>query len=340
MDAPGGRGRRKGFDGAVVAITGASSGVGRAIARAFGEAGARVALIARNGEALAHAAEEIQRAGGDALVLTTDVSDASAVEAAADAITARWGAPDVWVNNAMVSVLSPALEMTPEEFRRVTEVTYLGYVHGTLAAVRRMRPRGGVVLQIGSALAYRSIPLQSAYCAAKAAIRGFTDSLRTELLHDRVPVKLCMIQLPAVNTPQFEVVRTRMPKQPMPVPPAYQPELIAQAVLRAARRPKREVWLGWPTIKAIVGQFLVPGFADWYLARKAYDAQQTEQPVDKGRPDNLFAPVPGDLGAHGPFDEMARARSAEMWLHAHRGWLAAGLAATAVVAAGSLRARR
>ena len=331
---------RRSFRGKVVAITGASSGVGRAVARAFGKDGARVALIARNPEALVHAAEEIRRAGGDALVIAADVADARAVDAAAEEIVARWGRLEVWVNNAMVSVLSPALEMTPDEFQRVTEVTYLGYVHGTLAALRRMREQGGVVVQIGSALAYRSIPLQSAYCAAKAAIRGFTDSLRSELIHDRIPVKLCMIQLPAVNTPQFEVVRTRMPKRPMPVPPAYQPELIARAVLRAAGRPSREVWLGWPTIKAIVGQFLAPGFADRYLARAAYDGQQTDQPVEENRPDNLFAPVRGDRGTHGPFDSMARSRSVEMWLHAHRAWVAAGVAAASLVTAAGLARQR
>lgn len=328
---------RRSFRDQVVAITGASTGVGRALARAFGGEGARVALIARNAEALGHAADEIECSGGEALVLALDVADARAVEAAAGAIVARWGRIDVWVNDAMVSVLSPALEMTPEEFRRVTEVTYLGYVHGTLAAVRRMRERGGVVLQIGSALAYRSIPLQSAYCAAKAAIRGFTDSLRSELLHDRIPVRLCMVQLPAVNTPQFEVVRTRMPRHPMPVPPVYQPELIARAVLDAARHPKREVWLGWPTIKAIVGQFLVPGVADRYLARRAYSGQQANQPIEENRPDNLFAPVPGDRSARGPFNASARARSFEMWLRGRRGWLAAGLATAVVIAAGARR---
>jgi NAD(P)-dependent dehydrogenase (short-subunit alcohol dehydrogenase family) len=322
---------------AVVVITGASSGVGRAIARAFGSEGARVALIARNEGSLGNAAREVESAGGEALVFPLDVADADAIEAAAQAVIDRWGQIDVWINDAMVSVLSPAMEMTPEEFRRVTEVTYLGYVYGTLAAVKRMRERGGVVIQIGSALAYRSIPLQSAYCAAKAAIRGFTDSLRTELEHDRVPVKLCMVQLPAVNTPQFEVVRTRMSRHPQPVPPVYQPEVIGRAVLRAARRPSREVWLGWPTVKAILGQFLVPGLADRYLASKGYRAQQTDGPIENFRPDNLYQPVPGDRGAHGPFDRIARRRSAQMWLRGHRGKVAAGVAATALVAAGVRR---
>jgi NAD(P)-dependent dehydrogenase (short-subunit alcohol dehydrogenase family) len=321
------------FQGRVIVITGASSGVGRALARRFGADGAKVALLARNEPALQHAADEIKAAGGEALVLPVDVSDAAAVEAAADAVVQRWGGIDVWVNNAMVSVLSPALQMTADEFKRVTEVTYLGYVHGTLAAVRRMRVKGGVVIQIGSALAYRSIPLQSAYCAAKAAIRGFTDSLRTELLHDGTPVRLCMIQLPAVNTPQFTVVRSRMPHQPMPVPPVFQPELIADAVLRAARKPKREVWLGWPAVRAIVGQMLAPAYADRYLARRGYQAQQTSEPA-RPHPDNLFSPVPGDPGAHGPFDQTATSRSASMWLQSHRVGFLAGLAALGLAVAG------
>ncbi len=323
--------------GQVVVVTGASSGVGRALARELGARRARVALIARNQEALTHAAQEVRAGGGEALILPLDVADARAVDVAADAVVAEWGRIDVWINNAMVSVLAPALEMTAEEFRRVTEVTYLGYVHGTLAAVRRMRSLGGLVLQVGSALTYRSIPLQSAYCAAKAAIRGFTDSLRSELLHDRVPVELCMVQLPAVNTPQFEVVRTRMPKEPMPVPPAYQPELIAREILRAALRPKREVWLGWSTVKAIMGQFLAPGFADWFLARRGYSGQQTDSPSKPGRADNLLRPVPGDRGAHGPFDSMAKERSLEMWLAAHRGLLAGCLLVSGLAVAGVRR---
>jgi len=325
------------LQGAVVVVTGASSGVGRAIARAFGAKGARVALIARNAEALGNTAREIERSGGEARVLALDVSDERAVEAAADAVIASWKRIDVWINNAMVSVLSPALEMTADEFRRVTAVTYLGYVHGTLAAARRMRSRGGTILQIGSALAYRSVPLQSAYCAAKAAIRGFTDSLRCELLHDRVPIRLCMVQLPAVNTPQFEVVRTRMPGQPRPVPPVFQPELIAQAVLRAAVHPSREVWVGWPTLKAILAQYLVPGLSDRYLAWTGYAAQQTPQPVSSPRPDNLYRTLPGDPGAHGPFDAIAHRRSLQVSLRRHSRAIAAGLALTALVGAGARR---
>src|SRR5512146_229382 len=252
----------------VVVVTGASSGVGRAIARAFGAKGARVGLIARTREALEHCAEEIRRAGGDALVLPLDVADAAAVERAADEVVARWGRIDTWVNDAMVSVFSPVKEMRPEEYRRVTEVDYLGFVHGTLAALRHMLPRNaGHVIQIGSARCYRSIPLQSASCGSKAAIRGFTDSLRCELYHDRSKVKVSMIQLPAVNTPQFDVVRSRLPNHPQPVPPIYQPEVIARAALYVAEHPTRELWIGWSAMKAIVGQKLFPGLLDRYLGR-------------------------------------------------------------------------
>jgi NAD(P)-dependent dehydrogenase (short-subunit alcohol dehydrogenase family) len=250
------------------------------------------------------------------------------VERAADEVVARWGRIDIWVNDAMVSVFSPVKEMKPEEYRRVTDVNYLGSVHGTLSALKHMLPRDeGHVIQIGSALAYRSIPLQSAYCASKAAMRGFTDSLRCELRHDRSHVKLSMLQLPAVNTPQFDVVRSRLPNHPQPVPPIYQPEVIARAVLYVAEHPRRERWIGWSTVKAIVGQRLVPGLVDRYLARTGYDAQQTDQPVPAGRPDNVDAPLPGDRGAHGDFDAQARRRSGELFLSRHRGAVAAGVLA-------------
>ncbi|MGE5049298.1 MAG: SDR family oxidoreductase, partial [Deltaproteobacteria bacterium] len=239
----------------VVAVTGASSGVGRAIARAFGAAGAKVGLIARGRDGLRAAAGEIRAAGGEALELPADVARAAEVQMAAHAIVEKWGRIDTWVNDAMVSVFSPVVEMTPDEYRRVTEVNYLGTVHGTLAALRYMAPADeGVILQIGSALVYRSIPLQSAYCGSKAAIRGFTDSLRCELLHDRSRVKVCMLQLPAVNTPQFDVVRTRLPRHPQPVPPIFQPEVIARAALHLAMHPRREMWVGWSAAKAIIGQ--------------------------------------------------------------------------------------
>jgi NAD(P)-dependent dehydrogenase (short-subunit alcohol dehydrogenase family) len=308
----------------IVVVTGASSGVGRAVARAFGQQQARVALIARNVEALEHAADEIRAAGGEALVLPLDVSDSEAVERAASKVEEQLGPIDVWVNDAMVTVMSPVKEMKPEEVKRVTEVTYLGTVYRTLAALHRMLPRNrGTIIQIGSALAYRSIPLQSAYCASKAAIRGFTDSLRSELLHDKSGVRISMLQLPAVNTPQFDVSRTRMPRHPQPVPPIYQPEVIARAVLYAAKHAPRELWIGGSAIRAIVGQRIFPGLIDRYLARTGYKSQQTNEAIAPDRKDNLFEPVAGDRGAHGDFDRRSRRHSAELWARRHRKLLAA-----------------
>jgi NAD(P)-dependent dehydrogenase (short-subunit alcohol dehydrogenase family) len=303
-------------------VTGASSGVGRAIARAFASRGAKVALLARNVEGLEHTAAEVVERGGKALVLPTDVSDAAAVDAAAERVVADWGAIDVWVNDAMVSVFAPVEQTTPAEYRRVIEVNYLGYVHGTLAALRHMHRYGdAVIIQIGSALAYRSIPLQSAYCASKAAVRAFTDSLRSELIRERSTIAIAMLHLPAVNTPQFEVVRNRLEKHPHPVPPVYQPELIAKAVVHAALHPRREMWLGWSTVKAILGQRLAPGFLDRYLARHAWDSQQTDDlppghPL-KHREDNLDAPLAGDRGADGPFGDRARSFDARLWVRVH-----------------------
>src|SRR5688572_1342694 len=297
----------KRLDGKVAVVTGASAGVGRAIVRELAREGARVGLIARSAEALEAAAEEVREAGSDALVLPLDVSDADAVFAAADRVVQQWGQLDLWVNDAMVSVFAPVVETTPAEFRRVTEVNYLGYVHGTLAALRHMRARGsGTIIQIGSALAYRSIPLQSAYCASKAAARGFTDSLRSELHRERSRIRITMLQLPAVNTPQFDVVRSRLPDHPQPVPPVYQPEVIARAAVHAALHPRREIWIGWNTVKAIIGQRFIPGLLDHYLAKVAWDGQTTRvlppgHPIEH-REDNLDAPLPGDRGAHGPFD--------------------------------------
>jgi NADP-dependent 3-hydroxy acid dehydrogenase YdfG len=316
----------------VVVVTGASAGVGRAVARAFGRQGAKVALLARTREALEAAAREIERGGGEALVLPLDVSDAVAVERAADEVVARWGRIDVWVNDAMVSVFSPVKETTAEEYRRVMEVDYLGYVHGTRAALRHMLPRdAGHVIQIGSALVYRSIPLQSAYCASKAATRGFTDALRCELHHDRSRVRLSMVQLPAVNTPQFDVVRSRLPNHPQPVPPIFQPEVVARAVLWVADHPTRELWVGWSAVKAILGQRVFPGLLDRYLGRMGYDAQQTDEPASPAREDDLFAPLPGDRGAHGAFDARAKGWSGELWLRTHRRWIVAATAAAALV---------
>jgi NAD(P)-dependent dehydrogenase (short-subunit alcohol dehydrogenase family) len=317
-------------------VTGASSGVGRAVALAFAERGNRVALLARNRQALEHAADEVRSRGGEALVVPADVADPAAVEGAAEQAERAWGQIDVWVNNAMVTVFSPVHRMSAGEFRRVTEVSYLGTVYGTLAALRRMRRADrGVIVQIGSALAYRSIPLQSAYCGAKSAIRGFTDSLRCELLHDHSQIRLSMLQLPAVNTPQFDVVRTLLPRQPRPVAPVYQPELIGRAALYAAEHAPREMWIGWSTCQAILGQKLAPGLLDHYLATTCYEAQLSSEPVDPDRPDNLDHPLPRDPGAHGRFDREARSRSPQLWARMHRAGLAAlalGLAGTSLLA--------
>ncbi len=315
----------------VVVVTGASSGVGRAIVRALGAKGAKVALLARTEVALENAAKEIREAGGEALVLPTDVSSDVEIENAARAVIVRWGRIDTWINDAMVSVFSPVHEMKAEEYRRVTEVNYLGTVFGSLTALKIMRVQGfGTILQIGSALVYRSIPLQSAYCASKAAIRGFTDSLRCELLHQKSPVKICILELPAVNTPQFDVVRSRLPNRPKPVAPIFQPEIIAKAVLYAAEHPSRELWIGGSAIKAILGQRFIPGLLDRYLGKVGYDAQQTDHPLPPGRPDNVFSPLPGDRGAHGAFDAEAVSFSPELWARMHRGVLAAGLALLAL----------
>ena len=317
-----GRGRRR---PEVVVVTGASAGVGRAIAREFARHGAGVALLARSHDGLAGAAEDVKRLGGRPLAIPTDVSDDRQVEEAAERIERELGPIDIWVNNAMVSVLSPALQMTPAEYRRVTEVTYLGYVYGTLSALRRMVPRDrGVVVQIGSALAYRSIPLQSAYCAAKHAVQGFTESLRSELIHDGSRVHLTSVQLPAVNTPQFSWIKTRMPRHPQPVPPIYQPEVIAKAVYWVAHHRRRDFSVGLPTVKAIIGDKFIPGWLDHYLAEIGYEAQQTHEPVPRGRPNNLYTPLPGDYGARGTFSHRALNFSLQAWLNRYRGWLAVG----------------
>jgi short-subunit dehydrogenase len=323
--------------GKVAVVTGASSGVGRAIVRAFADEGADVALVARGQDGLNAAAAEVRERGGRALTFAVDVAFADDVSAVAERVAREWGGIDVWVNDAMVSVFSPVSETSADEFRRVTEVNYLGYVHGTLAALRHMRPRDrGLIIQIGSALAYRSIPLQSAYCASKAAIRGFTDSLRSELIHERSSVAVTMLQLPAVNTPQFDVVRNRLPKHPQPVPPIYQPELIGRAAVDAVLHPRRELWIGWSVVEAVVGQRVMPGFLDRYLAKHAWSAQETDRLPPghalKHERDNLDAPLPGDRGAHGVFDARARASSSRWWLRSHRGWIAAALALAAALA--------
>jgi NADP-dependent 3-hydroxy acid dehydrogenase YdfG len=278
--------------GRVVVVTGAAAGVGRATAHAFARAGAKVGLIARDAEALQSVKAEIESFGGQAVVAAADVADGQAVFDAADTVAAALGPIDVWVNNAMVTVYSPVVDMTPEEFRRVTEVTYLGFVHGTMAALRHMRPRNrGIIVQVGSSLAYRAIPLQSAYCGAKHAIRGFTDSLRSELLHDRSGIAVTMVQLPAVNTPQFDWARLHIDHEPRPVPPVVQPEAIAAKIVRAAEAPCREVWLGLSTVKVILGSMVAPGWLDRLLARRAYRGEETKRTVPPGRRDNLFQPV-------------------------------------------------
>jgi NAD(P)-dependent dehydrogenase (short-subunit alcohol dehydrogenase family) len=310
----------------VVVITGASAGVGRATARAFAKAGAAIGLLARGEDGLEGTREDVERLGGRALVLPTDVAHADQVEAAATRIEKELGPVDLWINNAMVSVFSPVKEMTAEDFHRVTEVTYLGVVYGTLAALKRMLPRDhGHIIQVGSALAYRGIPLQAAYCGAKHAIQGFTESLRCELLHDQSKVRVTMVQMPALNTPQFGWVKSRLPRKPQPVPPIYQPEVAAEAIIYAARDGRREIQVGLPTVVAVEGNKIAPGLFDHYLARTNYDAQQTDEPVEDDRRDNLWTPVPGDHGAHGSFDERSYRWSPQLWANKHRGWLALAL---------------
>jgi len=324
----------------VVVITGASAGVGRATVREFAEHGAWIGLIARGRDGLEGARREVEAAGGKAIVLPVDVADPAQVEAAAQRVERELGPIDIWVNNAMTSVFSPIKEMTPEEFKRVTEVTYLGYVYSTLAALKVMLPRDrGTIVHVGSALAYRSIPLQAAYCAAKHAVLGFFASLRTELIHDKSNVHTTMVQMPALNTPQFGWVKSRLPRKAQPVPPIFQPEVAARAIYYAAHNPNsREYFAGWSTVKAIVGNKLVPSFADRYLARNGYESQQYDGHEDPNRPHNLWHPVAGDHGAHGAFDDRASSVSLELLAETHTRWLvAAGLAGLAIAGAGLLR---
>jgi NAD(P)-dependent dehydrogenase (short-subunit alcohol dehydrogenase family) len=319
--------------GRVVIVTGGSAGVGRATARAFARAGDAVGLIARGRERLERARDEIVSSGGRAAIAEADVADPEQVESAAQQLEDALGPIDVWVSNAMASVFAPVSETTPEEFRRATEVTYLGSVWGTMAALRRMRPRDeGTIVQVGSALAYRGIPLQGAYCGAKHALQGFLESLRAELRHEGSNVRVTMVQLPALNTPQFLWSRAKLPRQPRPVPPIYQPEVAADAIVWAASHPRRELMVGWPTVKAIVGNAIAPGLADRYLARSGYDAQQADEPIAPDRRDNLFATVPGSEEAHGPYDEGARNRSLQLFATKHRRSLVAGASALALSA--------
>ncbi len=314
-----------------VVVTGASAGVGRAVAHEFARRGARVALLARDEKGLEQASSEVDSLGGEALPIPTDVAYADQVEQAARQAEDRFGAIDVWVNDAMATIFAPFTEISAEEFTRATQVTYLGAVYGTMAALKRMVPRDrGTVVQVGSALSYRAIPLQAAYCGAKFGMRGFTDSVRTELMHNGSNVWITMVQLPAVNTPQFNWCRTRLPRHPQPVPPIYQPEVPASAIYHAAHKRRRELYCGFPAVKAIVGNKLAPRLGDWYLSRNGFDSQQVQDlPVSPDRPDNLFEPVPREASTHGRFDGQARTRSLQLWATTHRPQIAAGLAAAA-----------
>ncbi len=323
----------------VVVVTGASAGVGRAIAQKFAKRGAHVGLLARGHAGLEGAKADVEKLGGKALIIPTDVADADQVEAAASQVEEIFGPIDIWINVAMASVFSPFKEMKPEEFKRVTEVTYLGQVYGTMAALHRMLPRDkGRIIQVGSALAYRGIPLQSAYCGSKHAIQGFTESVRCELIHDKSNVKITMVQLPAVNTPQFSWVKSRLPDKAQPVPPIYQPEVIADAVSYVTDHYRRELFIGLSTVIAIQGNKIAPGLGDQYLGKTGYKSQQTNQHANPDRPNNLWYPVDDDRdhGAHGAFDDKAKSSSWQLWADTHRGLLAlvagglAGLLGTAL----------
>lgn len=303
----------------IVVVTGSGAGVGRATAETFARAGCDVALIARDRDRLEAAAEQIRQYGVRAFVAPADVADAGAVEAAANTIENEFGPISIWVNNAMATIFAPVEEVKPEEIRRATEVTYLGTVHGTQTALRMMKRRGeGTIINVGSALAYRSVPLQAAYCGAKSAIRGFTDSLRSELIHDRTPIKLCMVHLPAVNTPQFDWARNKTGRGAQPVPPIYSPEVPAKAIVYTAFHPRREVWVGIPTVMAILANRIAPGFADWYLAKTGYSSQLTHETLPQDKPDNLFEAVPGSYGAKGRFVDQEHRSSIEMFTDRHK----------------------
>jgi len=326
--------------GTTVVITGGTAGIGRATARRFARDGARIALLARDSDRLEATRKELDEMGATVLALPTDVADPDRVEAAAQAVEEGLGEIDIWINDAMVTIYAEFLDIDPEEFRRATEVTYLGTVWGTRAALQRMVPRDrGTVVQVGSAMAYRSIPLQSPYCGAKHAIKGLTESVLTELKHRGSNVHITMVQLPGLNTPQFTWGRTKLDKQTMPVPPIYQPEVAADAIHWAAHHRRRQVYVGVSTVYTILGERFAPWLADLYLARTAYSGQQTDHPLDPEGHDNLFEPESGDRGAHGPFDDRAHAHSPQLWLTKRRGPVAVAAAAVSVAAIGVLLRR-
>lgn len=320
------------FRDKVVVITGASAGVGRATAWEFAKQGARVVLLARGKDGLAAASREVEQYGGKALAITVDICDPEAVEAAAITAEKQFGLIDVWVNNAMNSVFAPLKDITPQEFKRVTEVTYLGQVYGTMVALKHMLPRNrGSIVLVGSALAYRGIPLQSAYCGSKHGIQGFFDSLRCELMHDKSNVKLSMVQLPAMNTTQFHWVLSKLPNKPRPMGKVYQPEVAARAIVFAAAHKRRSIWVGFSTYEAILGNKIAPWYADWVLARTGYKGQQTDEPASPDRVNNVWAPVPGDPGAYGNFKNIAANRSFTLWLTMYREWVWAALLLLVIV---------
>lgn len=337
---------RQHHNGRVAVVTGATAGVGRATVRELARRGMKVALLARGANGLSAAADEIRAAGGVALPVEADVADYHQVDDAAAHVTAELGPIDLWVNNAFTTVFAPFTEITPEEYRRATEVTYLGYVHGTMAALNRMLPRNhGTIVQVGSALAYRSIPLQSVYCGAKHAIVGFTESVRCELLHSRSRVRVTLVHLPGLNTPQFDWVLSRLGRHARPVPPVYQPEVAARAIAHAAERPgRKEYWVGGMTVATILGQRIIPAVLDRYLARTAFSSQQTAEPTSPRRPSNLWQPADSpegaDFGAHGSFDDESHRHSAQQWLSQHRGGIATGTLVLAAAGAASAALRR
>ncbi len=306
-------------NGEVVVITGASAGIGRAAAKKFASNGCSIGLIARGIEGLEGAKKDVESFGVKAIFVQADVANADEVENAAKKIEDELGPINIWVNDAMTTVFSPFLEITPDEFKRVTEVTYLGFVYGTMSALKRMKERNeGVIVQVGSALAYRGIPLQTAYCGAKHAIQGFTESLRAELIHDNVNVHLTMVQMPALNTPQFSWCKNNFDKKPQPVPPIYQPEVAAEAIYYAAYHKRREMYIGFNNTVIIIGNKFFPGLGDRYLAKNGYGSQLTDEKADKNNPFNLWEPVKGDFGAHGEFDKRAIKKSKDLFVDIHR----------------------